>query len=193
MTKKLTKGFSDFFQQFPIRELKLFKDLDWPDIFFRARKLSKQLEGCQNCGKKERRYSCNIKVIDKGKDDCGIFMEKFCSLNCFNEYVNKHIQNDQLVGYPELLSPKLQNRVTEFLAWCLEPKEVKELNLEKLLALTKERIKNYEKSKECTSCGKKEQNFELSILNTKTNSLHNLAYGDFCSKGCLKKYVNEKV
>ena len=191
MTKKLSKGFSEFFSQFSIEDFKVFKNLNWPEIIRKARELNEKFNRCQNCGKKEQKYSCNVKQICKGKFDHGIFIEKFCSLDCFNEYLNKHVYNNQLINYPELLEPELKNSVIEFLAWCLNPKELKELNKKQILALTNDRIKNYEDAQKCTYCGKKEQTLELNIFKSKTTGIHNILYGDFCSKKCLKKYVEK--
>ncbi len=193
MTKKLSRGFSDFFSEFSIEELKHLINLDWPKIIIRTIKFNERYDCCQNCGNKKPEYSFNLKHTDKGKTYNSIYLDRCCSLNCLRRYLNKNIKNNELHNHPPYLGSGFKNKVIQNLVWCLEPKELKQLNKKKILTLTKERIKNYEDAQKCNYCGKKDQKLRFDILKVKKNSSSGLAYGDFCSKECLKKYVEEKV
>ena len=189
MTKKLSRGFSDFFMELSITELRRLMKMDWPEIIRRAKEFNGKYECCPNCGEKEQEYSCDIKKISKIRYN--FFLEHFCSLNCLQRFLDRNIKNDKLHHYSPYLGPGLRNKVIHNLVWCLEQKELKKLNKKQILALTKERIKNYEDAQKCTYCGKKDQKLRFDIFEVTKNTSRGIAFGDFCSKKCLKKYVKK--
>src|SRR3989344_914735 len=181
-----------FFQEFNIEELQKLKLLNFSKIITKAKELNKNARGCSYCYKLHPKYTFifythrwkNNHIYRTHAINSG---DRFCSKECLFQYFNQPKKEEKQ------RNTTLAVKAADSLALYCLPKELNQIKRIDFLTKIEERLQNYQKYLFCDYCHeRKKKGHQLETYKTTKRRSSVVLYGEFCSKKCLKKYVQEK-
>jgi len=166
------------------KELESLRKANLNQIKKKAFLIQKERSSCLIC-KKPIKDFLDLRWIRKKQIISESTPGNFCSIDCLKKYLN----TPKKIHPPNNLNP--QTIISSSLALFLQKSEIETLTRENFLKELEKCINNYNHRDKCNFCHRElpQPSLMVEIYQSSPNHLHRLDGGEFCSKGCLKKYI----